>query len=366
MKGLFYRLLIVVVFSLATINVFSQSADTEINHPNISQLQNKQFESLPELAQWISEHFDTDKERLWAIFNWVGKHISYDVSALSKPPQLLPTSQIVQNAFLEKTAVCEGYAGLMDSLSRLLEIPSHTVSGYTRNHGKLNPEPHMWVISFVDNEWQLSDPTWGAGALNLKNMRYEARFNPDYFLKDAKLMQKSHMPYDPLWQLVNPALSHKGFVEENMELSLDEENLTEQIDDFIKSSLLSQYQDELRRIQQQNYSYPPLDRRSEFLKNNIRAMSHNNYLMELRPITDKFNRAVEAFNKAVNLFNQRAGKEAVSIELQTAASLINEVRETFESLTEPPASLQVQYKEMQQNIPSMERNIEDFRSKFMR
>lgn len=168
MKGLFYRLLIVVVFSLATINVFSQSADTEINHPNISQLQNKQFESLPELAQWISEHFDTDKERLWAIFNWVGKHISYDVRALSKPPQLLPTSQIVQNAFLEKTAVCEGYAGLMDSLSRLLEIPSHTVSGYTRNHGKLNPEPHMWVISFVDNEWQLSDPTWGAGDVKLK------------------------------------------------------------------------------------------------------------------------------------------------------------------------------------------------------
>lgn len=295
------------------------------------------FTTVPELSDWIISNYKSDKERLWVAFSWVANTISYDIASLSRPQQEVPLRDAIDKAFRTKRAVCEGYAGLMDSLSKLMGIPSATISGYTRNNGNLDPTPHMWIASFVDGQWQLSDPTWASGSI--VNKRFKATFDSSYFLRPASLMLQTHMPYDPIWQLVDEPLSHRGFITGDETLKTAVLDYEAEISYFLNSPDLERYMAEWKRIKYQNIRHQALNYRLEYLEKSIQIEEHNTFLGSLREVNSLYNQAVQKYNQAVEMYNKNKSLNEVSLLIQQAEALLSEAKLTFNDLLEAPESL---------------------------
>lgn len=97
-------------------------------------------------------------------------------------------------------SVCESYAETYLFLSRLVNLDSLIVLGYSQNVG------HAWNYSLIDGVWYGVDATWDD----------EKEINYNYFLVSAKIMNKSHTPntsyfYGIDYQVDLPTLSSTSY-----------------------------------------------------------------------------------------------------------------------------------------------------------
>jgi hypothetical protein len=100
-------------------------------------------------------------------------------------------------------------------------IRSQVVSGFSKGYGfkgqietKSN---HAWVAVYVDNQWHLLDPTWGAGYLNQKQ-KFVAHFQPKYFLTEPAELVTKHLPEDPAFQLLECLVDVKTFLMDSLKV----------------------------------------------------------------------------------------------------------------------------------------------------
>ena len=104
-------------------------------------------------------------------------------------------------------SVCESYAETYLFLSRLVNLDSLIVLGYSSNVG------HAWNYTKIDGVWYGVDATWDD----------EEVINYNYFLVSSRIMAKEHVAnsnyyYDIDYQVKLPALSTSSF-----DTTLDEE-----------------------------------------------------------------------------------------------------------------------------------------------
>lgn len=352
--------LVLLFFQLATLTYAQNNPINAIDH-RILESKKIHFQSIPDLALWISSNFETDQERLRAAFSWVANSIYYDFNAYNEAQQAEQLPLVIAQTFIKKKAVCEGFAGLMDSLSRLMDIPSVKVNGYTRNNGQLDPTPHMWVASYVDGKWWLSDPTWASGSI--VNNRFVKAYEPSYFMRHADSMLHTHMPYDPLWQLLTKPLSHKGFIEQNNQLRLNPINPEMEISRFMEMDQIMRYQHELDRIQNQKINHPALTIRIDFLKQSIQVLEHNSFLQALQQVIVQFNNAVSTYNQLVDRYNRNPDRKENNHLLQEAVNQLEIAIDAFNKLGQVPISLRKEQQLLAQNLKALQKNIRDFENR---
>lgn len=99
----------------------------------------------------------------------------------------------IYGTFIEKQAVCEGYAKAFKCLLDELEIPCIIVCGTGTNSAGLT-ESHAWNYVFINNKWYAVDVTWDDPIINgflpgalPKDIRYSN------FLKGTNEFFKSHV-----------------------------------------------------------------------------------------------------------------------------------------------------------------------------
>ena len=71
----------------------------------------------------------------------------------------------------------------------------------------LDKTSHAWCMVFIDNKWSLYDPTWDAG----QSVSFNQPVNTIYFKVSPSVFIQSHMPFDPMFQLLNYPLTYKEF-----------------------------------------------------------------------------------------------------------------------------------------------------------
>lgn len=162
--------------------------------------------SLADLVNNLIGPFDADFDKARVIFTWLHYNIAYDAASfLSGNVQRSTPGSTLSSGL----AVCEGYAGLFKHLVELAGLEAHTVSGHGKGYGYQSlqhedPLPemssnHAWNCVFLEGEWHLMDPCWGAGILN--GTTYESRFAPKWFIASPIEFGHRHFPSDPTFHL---------------------------------------------------------------------------------------------------------------------------------------------------------------------
>ncbi|WP_162845435.1 transglutaminase domain-containing protein [Labilibaculum antarcticum] len=166
--------------------------------------------SLTTSSQDISNYIDTklssDEGRVKAAFAWITKNISFDTENMYS----FNMDSIVERTLSTRKGVCLNYAIVFNDIVNRMGIESHIVEGYTKENRIVSRAPHAWCVVSIDSSWFVYDPTWGAGEVN--EGTFKKKLNYDYFHMTAEKAIKTHMPFDPIWQLLDYPITNKEFI----------------------------------------------------------------------------------------------------------------------------------------------------------
>jgi transglutaminase/protease-like cytokinesis protein 3 len=182
-----------------------------------------QGRSVDSLSKKLTAPYKTQIQKIRSIFKWITENIQYDVEGYHNPKGAYsglfrPTisnidsevqkdynDRIVEKVLTERKAVCEGYARLFKTLCDHANIQSVVISGYIRWHsdpiGVLTDRKHAWNAVYLNNKWQLLDPTWASGTVDDAVSTFTKKYNNFYFLTDPVKLFNDHFPYDAKWTL---------------------------------------------------------------------------------------------------------------------------------------------------------------------
>ena len=169
--------------------------------------------SMEELATWLTKPFATDEEKARALFRWITENISYDLDSYFSGNL---TGGDATSALKKRTAVCEGYSGLFESLAKSSGLEVVKISGFAKGYrysigqgisGKPN---HAWNAVKINGDWKLMDCTWGSGYVG-DDKKFHKRFSPYYFFVPPEEFVYAHFPQDEKWQLLQHPLSKEEY-----------------------------------------------------------------------------------------------------------------------------------------------------------
>jgi len=158
--------------------------------------------SFDSLAKYLAGPCKTERDKARAIFRWITDRIAYDMEAyIARKADSNPES-----ALKRRKAVCGGYLKLYGELAKRLGLKVVEVNGHTR---RMPNGSHGWLAVRIKDNWQLVEPTFGAGGFQDK--KFIKQFSAFFFFPPPDQLLFSHLPDDPKWQLVKNHVSSKEF-----------------------------------------------------------------------------------------------------------------------------------------------------------
>lgn len=167
----------------------------------------KTCDSPEEISKFITRDFQTEEEKVRAIYSWIIQNIVYEPSEYKKfdyrfsnyrernKKEEITRIKIINRTLQKGIAVCEGYAFLFERLCELQGITNYLVRGDTKTTiegiGKEFNTNHLWNVAIIDNKPYLFDPTWGAGKYNQKFIKELSYF---YYKTPPEQFIKAHYP----------------------------------------------------------------------------------------------------------------------------------------------------------------------------
>ena len=243
--------------------------------------------SADSIARFVRLNFKTEKEKLRAIYIWVTSNIKYDTDSMYAINWSAAPSAKITEALRRRKGVCENYAAIFNDIANKSGLTSFVVDGYTKQGGRIDRTGHSWCAVRLKEEWLLCDPTWDKDAQN----------NSNYFLISPDRFIETHMPFDPMWQLLNYPLSHRDFREGN---SLKKEKYFFNFKDSIKA--FSQLT-ELKQLQAASARMKDAGQISELLKNRVAYTNMQIGLIYEDRDKNFYNNAVADLNSATAVYN---------------------------------------------------------------
>ncbi|WP_345071873.1 transglutaminase domain-containing protein [Hymenobacter fastidiosus] len=260
------------------------------------------------LARFITASFPTEGDRARAAFVWVARHIRYDVDNMFVLEYEREPAVVVQETLDQRRGVCRHYAELYAALANQVGVLTYVVPGYTSLRDAVG---HAWCASRIAGQWQLLDPTWAAG--RVENNRFVCKLNNDYFRVAPKVFIGSHMPFDPLWQLLpaprtpqqfqqglTPAAPHPAFA------------FADSVAMYTQQSAKQRLRATNRRIEQNGVKSGLI---FTHLANN-RSREENLHLDTYNAALSEYNQAAAQFNAFIDFFNRQFQPRQTDAELR--------------------------------------------------
>jgi len=292
------RLFILLILFFSPFLIFSQNKSFEEIDQQMLAIPGSMEKSSDLIAQFINKEFDNEADKIRAVFIWTAQNISFDIKRLYKTNKNIGKKELIEKTLSQRKAVCEGYATLFNDLATKVGIKSYIINGYTKQNGTVDNYGHAWCIAKIDSEWFVFDPTWGAGHI-LNSTRYIKAINNDYFKADPQDMIISHMPIDPLWQLLDYPISNQEFYDGKTEIDSTKIffNYKDSIASYERQNNLEQFISSSRRIKKREIKNKIIENHLEYLRIEIEYF-HNRYNV------DKFNLAIDNYNLGVSHYNE--------------------------------------------------------------
>jgi hypothetical protein len=257
------------------------------------------------LSHYLSAHTTSRKEFVRQLYSWLVWNVGYDVVNMYSPDYYKDTLDAAQKTLKTRIGVCQGYANLYYLVCKEAGIPVHLIGGYTKTYGKMDNASHAWIAVQVDDAWYMTDPTWGAGVVN--NNKFVRKPVDSYFLVPPSVFVATHMPFDPLWQLLEHPYRHEEFRDNNLKAAAGRAifNYKDSVAAYetIKDDLLK-YQLVINRIEGYGVTNQLISHELGYYKNLVKYIAENRQIAAANRAIDDFNRSSNQYNRAVNLFNE--------------------------------------------------------------
>ncbi len=177
--------------------------------------------SIDHLVAYCESHAVSELARVRFYFVWIATHIDYD-------EEMRIDQQESNNVFTNQKALCSGYARLLAQLCSQSGIASRYVSGYGKDlDDGASIENHAWNVIRIDGVWQSFDVTWAANELADDLAKPFSPTFEAWFMPDSRVFQKTHLPYDPVFQLSIELLNRVCFFEKESKTACYTEGVIE-------------------------------------------------------------------------------------------------------------------------------------------
>lgn len=203
MKKIFYSFSGILLLCIATNALYGQTT-LQTATPAIApgEIPQEYTYSVDSLALYIDCHYDEEKSKVQAVYTWITSCLRYNVyTTFTSRNEAYSEVQELKNTLTTREGVCRQFALLFARVVEKMGIPAFVVNGYSKSKaGVVMPEPHDWCAAKVGSQWYLYDPTFGMGYVDnyqfvpAQSMKY-CHVSPEEFIQ-------THMPYDPVWQLL--------------------------------------------------------------------------------------------------------------------------------------------------------------------
>lgn len=275
-------------------------AQKGIKYASVSRIMSRIPDSLTystrNIADYIRSNFSKEKEISRAVFIWIARNIKYDFDSIITNSIYETPSEVSDRILRTKTGVCLNFACLFNELSNKAGIESYLIQGYTKQGGHVDFLAHVWCAGYIDSAWYLFDPTWGSGYMEAG--KFVNQVNNYYFMAKPEDFIKSHMPFDPVWQLLYYPITPKEFYKSNLRMDKSKSffNFPDTLDCYMHSSELDRAVSSARRIEEGGIENNFIAAKLRILKGEI-----NYYRKTIE--AEKYESAVTLYNKGIDILN---------------------------------------------------------------
>ncbi|MCY1635680.1 transglutaminase domain-containing protein [Marinifilum sp. D737] len=251
--------------------------------------------SVEDLAGYIDRKINKDENKVRVLFVWIVNNISYDIENVYSLDNNDQTSS--SNTLLKRKGICDGYASLFHDALSLLNIESHIVTGYTKIKRRISSAPHSWCVVKLDSNWSVYDPTWGAGNINETN--FSRQVNMNYYKMRPHKAIATHMPFDPLWQLLEYPITSVEFRHSKKGKKNAENyfNVSDSLKLYSQQSNIERLKNTRRRIIQNIVVDYMTFVHVKDIENNMVQWQYNN-------VVSKYNDALLFYKEGIYTYNQ--------------------------------------------------------------
>jgi len=250
--------------------------------------------SVSSFSAWLQTNFPDDLQRVKALYCWLATRVVYDVEMARRPVIVESLDEVVRVTLSSRKGVCQHYAETFTAVCRAMEIPAFTVHGYTRIDGKiLSNQGHAWNVAKIGETWYLFDASWGSGFV--EDRLFRKAFSWEYYMIQPDSLIRTHIPFDPIWQLKTDPITHREFLDGKIS-GKRYMNMADSIEMYSGLPEIQQAEGSLSRAISMELDLPELTilaRRFIAYTEDIRS----NYYISL------YNEAVTALHTAVDDFN---------------------------------------------------------------
>jgi hypothetical protein len=264
---------------------FMLVSSTVIGTAQVYHIPSKYTQTTKDIADYITARTKDESQIARSVYTWVVNNIRYDTDSsnrinLNPDPELKITA-----ALRRRRGVCENYAAIFNDILLKAGLQSYVVGGYTRQGSRIDRTGHAWCAVKVNNEWALCDPTWDEGSGTYR-----------YFLADPADFIQTHMPFDPMWQLLKNPVTRNDFDYGSFYTGSQVFNYNDSINAYVQMNELERLQSASQRIQQAGIN-------NDVVRNNHAVARMNIEMIHEDRDMDLYNAAVAELNKATVALN---------------------------------------------------------------
>jgi len=294
-----------------------------------------QTNSTTDIAAFINSHFDTDSKKVRAAYMWVISHIKYSTDSIHRIILNEDRDQLVTFALRRRKGVCENFAAIFDDICKKAGLRSFAVEGYTKQNNSVDKISHAWNIVFTNNQWSLYDPTWDAGQPGYEPV------NIKYFQVPPSVFIQSHMPFDPMFQLLNYPVTYKEFNNDNIKSKNGAPyfNYADTLSQFENEEPLLRYTSAYNRIQNNGVLNNMIKTKLTQLRFEIEVIYQVKDSILYNDAVADYNSATNEFNNFIAYRNNQFKPEKTDAEVQL----------TFDDIEKKIASARRKLKEVNQS-----------------
>lgn len=280
-----------------------------------------QTNSTADIAAYINKNFDTDNNKVRAIYTWVISHIRYSTDSIHRVILNEDRDQLVTFALRRRKGVCENFAAIFDDICKKCGLRSFAVEGYTKQNSSVDRTSHAWNIVYIDKKWSAYDPTWDAG----QSSTFYQPVRTNYFKIAPSVFIQTHMPFDPMFQLLDYPLTYKEFNNGSIRAKNVAKyfNYTDSINKYEKAEPLERYIGATERIQNNGAANNMISTKLSQLRLEIELIYQVKDSVLYNDAIADYNFATNEFNNFIAYRNNQFKPEKTDAQIQL---LFDEVR----------------------------------------
>jgi hypothetical protein len=304
------RQVMYLLFFLCSINLSKAQEFNELWQVDnrVLNIPDSQANSTDKIAEYITSRFKSERDKVRAIYAWVTANIRYDRDSANQINLGADQQAKITAALRRRKGVCENFAAIFNDIALKTGLKSFVVNGYVKQSGSVDKSGHSWCALFIDGNWTLYDPTWDVGHGN----------NSKYFMAQPSEFIYSHMPYDPLWQLLNYPISHQQFYSGNVYKKNDSPyfNYADSIAAYMQMDSLRKLKSSALRIQQNELYNPLVKDNHSYIKMHIEMINQDRDVELYNSSVAELNDATAIYNNFIQYRNQQFTPEKTDAELK--------------------------------------------------